>query len=408
MQGVLMLADRVLLSPTHPESVGLSAERLGRISRRLQTRIETGNLCGAVTAVARRGQLVHLQTHGHTALDRTGPMQQDSIFRLASMTKPVTAVAVLMLFEEGLVRLDDPAAAYIPELRDLTVATDESGEHAVPAAREITVRDLLSHSSGLGSAPAGTRLALAVRQARAEVGLHGAVADFMPRLKPIPISFQPGTAWAYSGVGGFDVLGRIVEVVSGRTLDQFFRERIFEPLGMQDTHFYLPEQKLARLVTAYEKTRDGLQEMLWATGNPAERNGTYFSGSGGLAGTAPDYLRFAQMLVNGGTLGDERFLSPKTVRLMATNHIGDLPIGRPEMRGYRFGLGVQVVADAGQARSLQTLGSFGWNGAFSTSFWVDPAEQMVHVFLTQTFVDPGFTFGLFSDLETLVNQAVTD
>jgi beta-lactamase family protein len=214
-----MLADRLLLTPARPEPVGLSTERLGRISRRLQMHIEAGDICGAVTAVARRGQLVHLETHGHTALDRTQPMQPDSIFRLASMTKPVTAVAVLMLFEEGLVRLDDPAAAYIPELRGLSVGTDDSGKYAVPAAREITLRDLLSHTSGLGSAPAGTPLAVAVRQARAEVGLHGAVGDFMPRLKTIPISFQPGTAWSYSGVGGFDVLGRMVEVISGQTLD---------------------------------------------------------------------------------------------------------------------------------------------------------------------------------------------
>jgi CubicO group peptidase (beta-lactamase class C family) len=403
-----MLADRVLLTPVRPESVGLSTDRLARLGRRLQAHIEAGTMSGAVTAVARRGRLVHLEPRGRTAPEGSQPMQPDSIFRLASMTKPVTAVAVLMLLEEALVRLDDPAAAYVPELRALRVATDERGADTIPAVREITLRDLLSHTSGLGSAAAGTPVAAAVRTARTEVGFHGSVADFMPRLKDIPLSFQPGTAWAYSGVGGFDVLGRIIEVVSGQTLDEFFRERIFEPLGMHDTQFYLAAEKLQRLVTACEITSGGLQEMHWPTGNPAEPNGTYYSGSGGLAGTASDYLRFAQMLLNGGVLEGERLLSPKTVRLMATNHVGDLRIGRPEMRGYRFGLGVQVIDDVGQARSLQTAGSFGWNGAFSTSFWVDPAEEMVHVLLTQTFVNPDFTFGLFADVETLVNQTVVE
>jgi CubicO group peptidase (beta-lactamase class C family) len=335
-------------------------------------------------------------------------MQTNSIFRLASMTKPVTAVAVLMLLEEGLIRMTDPATAYVPELRDLRVAIDPSSGETVPADREITIRDLLSHTSGLGSAPAGQPLALAVRQARRDVGIHGQVAEFMLPLGKIPLSFQPRTAWAYSGVGGFDVLGRIVEVVSDRTLDQFLRQHIFDPLGMTDTHFYLPAEKVTRLVSAYEQTPTGLHEMHWSTGNPSEPTGTYFSGSGGLAGTAPDYLRFAQMLVNGGELEGERLLGPKTIRLMAANHIGQLPIGRPEMRGYRFGLGVQVVDDIGKTRSLQSVGSFGWNGAFSTSFWVDPAEIMVHVLLTQTFVNPDFTFMLFSDIETLVNQAVVD
>jgi CubicO group peptidase (beta-lactamase class C family) len=400
-----MLADRAILSLATPESVGLSSDRLGRLARRLQVYIDRGDITGAVTAVARRGRLVHLEAQGYTALDRRQPVQPDSIFRLASMTKVVTAVAVLMLFEEGRLRLTDPVATFLPELRALRVATDDAGEETVPAAREIAIRDLLTHTSGLASSAVGP-LAEAARQARADVGPRGTLADLVPRLAPIPLSFQPGTAWAYSGMGGFDVLARIVEVVSGLSLDRFFRQRIFEPLGMRDTHFYLPDDQVARLVAVYQKTPSGLEELARPFANPADRDGAYFSGAGGLAGTAGDYLRFAQMLLDGGELEGERLLGPKTVRLMGTNHIGQLPIARADMRGYRFGLGVQVVDDVAQARSLQSAGSFGWNGAFSTSSWVDPAEQMVHVVLTQTLAHPELTAQLWADVETLVNQAV--
>ncbi|MBV9578291.1 MAG: beta-lactamase family protein, partial [Chloroflexi bacterium] len=332
-------------------------------------------------------------------------MQPDSIFRLASMTKVVTTVALLMLFEEGRVRLTDPVAAFLPAFRQLLVATTESAEETVPADREVVIRDLLTHTSGVASSRVGP-LAEAVQRARAGMGPRGTLADLVERLAAIPLSFQPGSAWAYSGLGGFDMLARIVEVVSGLSLERYFRERIFEPLGMRDTCFYLPDDKVSRLVAVYQKTDHGLVELERAFANPADRDGVYFSGAGGLAGTAEDYLRFGQMLLNGGELDGERLLSPKTVRLMRTNHIGQIPIQRGDMRGYRFGLGVQVVDDVAQARSLQTAGSFGWNGAFSTTVFVDPAEDMVHVFLTQTAVHPDLTAGLWADVETLVNQAI--
>jgi CubicO group peptidase (beta-lactamase class C family) len=389
----------------NPTTVGLSAERLGRIAPRVQSYIDRGDLTGSVLAVARYGELVLLDAIGHTALDGRNAMQPDSIFRLASMTKVVTAVAVLMLFEEGLLRLTDPVAEYVPSLGHPRVATSELAEETVDAEREITLRDLLTHTSGLGSSTVGP-LAEAVQRARADGGPRATLADVVQRLCGIPLSFEPGTAWAYSGLAGFDVLARIVELVSGSSLDRFFQERIFEPLGMHDTCFYLPDDKLPRLVSLYQKTEQGLVHLERSFANPADRGGTYFSGAGGLCGTAEDYVRFSQMLLNGGQLDGQRLLSPKTVRLMRTNHIGQLPIVRADMRGYRFGLGVQVVDDVAHARSLQSASSFGWNGAFSTTFFVDPAEDMVHVFLTQTAVHPDLTARLWADVETLVNQAV--
>jgi CubicO group peptidase (beta-lactamase class C family) len=371
----------------------------------LQAYVDDGDITGAVTGIARRGELVHLEALGHTSLDRHQAMRTDTIFRLASMTKVVTAVAVLMLFEEGRVRLTDPVPVFVPALANPFVATDESGEHTVPAEREVTVRDLLTHTSGLTSSSVGP-LAAAVQRARTQLGPRDTLGDLVQRLSAIPLSFQPGSAWAYSGLGGFDVLARIVELVSDMSLERFFHERIFEPLGMRDTCFYLPDSKLSRLVAVYQKTDHGLVHLERSLANPSDRDGAYFSGAGGLCGTAEDYVRFGQMLLNGGELDGERLLSPKTVRLMRTNHIGQLPIQRADMRGYRFGLGVQVVDDVARARSLQSATSFGWNGAFSTTFFVDPAEDMVHVFLTQTAVHPELTARLWADVETLVNQSV--
>jgi CubicO group peptidase (beta-lactamase class C family) len=291
-----------------------------------------------------------------------------------------------------------------------------SGEfHLVPAEREITVRDLLTHTSGLGSATVGPCFA-AARALLENLQPTTTLADSVPRMAEAPLSFQPGSAWEYSGVFGFDTLARVVEIVSGVPINRFFHERIFEPLGMQDTFFHIPAERISRVATVYERTPTGLQP---STAVPAllaqttDPNSRYNSGGGGLAGTAEDYARFALMLANGGRRGEgERLLARRTVELMASNHIGQLPWDRPinDLRGYRFGLGVRVLDDPAEASSLASRGTFGWSGAFGTNSWIDPVEQMVGIMLVQRqpgVVDPDLR-AIFPRIQTVAYQALDD
>src|SRR5579859_3753204 len=359
----MVIAERRVAAP---ESVGLNTARLLRMHEIVQTFIDRGVIAGAVTLVARGGQLAHLEAYGHMDLAAGRSMQSDTIFRLASMTKPIVSVATLMLFEAGKLLLTDPVSAFLPMFRDMQVATAEG---LVPADREITLRDLLTHTSGLGSATAGPGVAamaaLPPRQATQTL------EEVVPRMAEVPLSFQPGTCWEYSPGFGFDTLGRVVEIVSGMQLDRFLRQRLFEPLGMSDTAFAQPADKLSRVATVYERSEHGLRPgtPIAALGLSTDPNNRYFSGGGGLAGTAEDYYRFAVMLANGGQLDGERILSRKTVELMASNHIGQLPFDRPvsDLRGYRFGLGVRVLDNPAEGSTLASRGTFGWAGAFNTN-----------------------------------------
>ena len=412
-----------------PEDSGFSAERLGRIREAVQRHISAGSVPGAVTLVARRGKIVHFETHGYNDVEAKKPMPKDAIFRLASMSKPIGAVAVMMMIEEGTVRLNDPVSRFIPEFKQQMVAVPKPGPSTgaqggrggggrgrggpppdvdLVQARAITVRDLLTHTSGLMSGGPGQQTAPEpARQRTAEDTL----ATYMPRLGSVSLDFQPGTRWAYSGLHGFDVLCRIVEVASGMTIDRFMHQRLFDPLGMKDTGFTITAAKQPRMAIMYGRAQGGPSAALGTGGFQRQANQeglsspTYFSCSGGMISTAEDYLQFAQMLVNGGELNGRRYLGPKTIALMASNHTGDLvngQFGRP-VRGMGFGLGVQVVEDPVAADLRQSKGTFGWAGAYGTNVNIDPQEQMVNIIMMQTS-----TPALQRDFENAVMQAIID
>jgi CubicO group peptidase (beta-lactamase class C family) len=388
-----------------PEEVGLSSERLKRVNEAVQKHIAAGNVSGAVTLVARRGRIVHFEAQGMQDIETKKPMPKNGVFRLASMSKPITGTAVMMLVEEGKIRLNDPVSRFIPEFKSLNkVAMARPGGargagggpqpfDVVTATREITVRDLLTHTSGLVSGGLGA----ATAPARAE---NDTLATFIPKLGAVPLDFQPGTLWRYSGLVGFDVLSRIVEIVSGQTFDQFLKQRIFDPLGMKDTGFQLTPEQSSRLITMYRSTPQGLQP-----GNQGSST-QYFSGASALMTTAEDYLQFAQMMLNGGELNGKRLLSPKTIELMTSNHTGDMvngQFGRPA-RGMGFGLSMQVVEDPIAADLRVSRGAFGWPGGSGVAFWIEPQEKLVSIYMIQG----GSGGALRQEFENAVRQAIVE
>jgi CubicO group peptidase (beta-lactamase class C family) len=395
-------------TPTaRPEAVGLSTARLERVTDLMQGHIEAGTFAGSVTLVARHGRVALLEAQGRMDLESQVPMRTDALFRIMSMTKPVVAVAILMLVEEGKVRLTDPAGRFIPELQNLTVAVPNAAAsyspapsgavsapppwRSVPAQRPITVRDLLTHTSGLMSGGASSSAAVAI-------GAGETLAQVLPRLGSVPLDFQPGTQWAYSAQYGFDVLARIVEVASGVPFDRFVEERIFGPLGMRDTFFYRSDSD-ARRATLYQRSNGTLNK---AVDGPFI-NGAYFSGGGGLTSTAEDYLRFALLLLNGGELDGARLLSPPTAELMSAVFAPDTLPGRNPGEGY--GLGVRVVTDRAGRNTIVSNGTFGWSGAYNTHFFIDRERDLVAIFMTQVaYLE---TRGqIRDDFETAVMQAI--
>jgi CubicO group peptidase (beta-lactamase class C family) len=329
-------------------------------------------------------------------------MRKDSIFTIASMTKPVTAVAILMLAEEGTLRVTDPVSRFIREFETMNVAVPEPQPgagltlqmpfRAEPADRQITIKDLLTHTSGIvteGGSISSREAARAPRQ-RTET-----LADYIPRMAAVPLEFQPGERWQYSPAAGFDVLARIVEVVSGQAFDGFLKTRIFDPLGMQDTAFNLSEAQQTRLVTSYLRSAGGLEKQ------PSRPPTVYFSGGGGLMSTVEDYRRFAQMLLNRGQLQGKRLLKPQSVELMTSVHVPDTVPGRQPGEGW--GLGVRAITDATGQHTWLSKGSFGWTGAQSTHFWVDPEKELVAIVMVQTRGT-----GIPLDFEKLVMQSVVE
>jgi CubicO group peptidase (beta-lactamase class C family) len=318
---------------------------------------------------------------------------------MASSSKPVTGVAVMMLIEEGKIALTDPVSKYLPGFKGMKVAVENGSEiDLAPAAREVTIRDLMTHTSGLLSGGPGAKKAPAelVRPGGAGATLEEAVSNFAK----VPLDFQPGTKWRYSGLAGIDTLARVVEVASGQSFDDFLKSRLFGPLGMTDTSFVVPEGKKDRLASVHRRASGGLEKI------PSfiRFADTYYSGAGGLNSTAADFYRFAQMLVDGGRFEGRHLLSPRGVKLMGSNHVGDLfegQAGRP--KGMGFGLTVEVVVDPVTAGTFRSRGSFGWDGAFGTHFWVDPEERLVAVLLVQTSGRD-----LHRDFETAVMQAIVD
>jgi CubicO group peptidase (beta-lactamase class C family) len=418
--GTVLAASGGVPSTSKAEEVGMSAERLVRIHDTVLKHIEAKDVSGAVTLVARRGKIAHFEAQGLADIDAKKPMMKDTIFRLASMSKPITSVAVMMMVEEGKVHLNDRVSTFIPEFKSMKVAVAKGTTDKpvampafgrggpptappefdlVPAAREITVKDLLTHTSGLMSGGvSGAEQAKLVPR-----GPNDTLANYIPKLAQTPLDFQPGTLWRYSGLYGFDVLARIVEIASGQPYDQFLQQRLFTPLGMKDTGFAPAPDRMARLAAVYQRSSDGA---LRPAPNANQLiSGTYFSASGGLMSTAEDYLQFAQMLVNGGALNGKRYLSPKTVELMTANHTGDMvngQFGRPA-RGMGFALGVQVWLDPVAADRRVSPGSYGWEGAYGTLQVMDPAEKMVEIIMMQGANGP-----LQRDFENAVRQAIVE
>ena len=415
----LSLQGAGLVTTARPEDVGLSSERLDRIHDAVQRHIDAGSISGAVTLVARHGKIAHLEAHGLMDIESKRAMPKDGVFRLASMSKPITAVAVMMMVEEGKVRLSDPVSRFIPEFKSMKVAVakpNARGGGAAPASsggpggrggpppevdlvsatREITIRDLLTHGSGLMSNGLGN----ATAGAAATRGPDDTLATYIPKLGAVALDFQPGTLWRYSGLAGFDVLSRVVEIASGKPYDQFLRERLFDPLGMKDTGFALTPAIQPRLVTLYRRGQNGLERVPDQSGLSSA---TYFSGAGGLVSTAEDYAQFATMLVNGGELNGRRYLSPRTIELMASNHTGEMAGGQMGMspKGIGFGLGVQVVEDPVAADRRVSKGAWGWAGAYGTNVHIEPAADMVQIILMQTS-----TPALQRDFENAVAQAI--
>lgn len=375
-----------------PEEVGLSPARLAAFGRVLEERVAAGHIPGCVVLIARHGRIAWHQAFGRRDPGVDDPMRPDTIFRIYSMTKPMVSAAVMMLVEEGRLLLEEPVGRYIPVFAEMKVATADGGTE--PAARPMTVQDLLRHISGLTYAFRGNGPVHRAYRAAKVDPLGDTAADLVGALAGLPLLHHPGSRWEYSH--STDVLGRLVEAISGQSLGGFLAERVTGPLGMADTAFHVPPEKHARLAEGFPKDPDtGAAMSLLAVREPPH----FESGGGGMVGTAPDYARFAQMLLNGGRLRDTRLLSRKTVEWMTADHLGDIP--RPAdlvPPGHGFGLGFCVRTARGMVGVPGSVGNFFWHGMAGTTFWVDPAEDLVVVFMIQAIGQRGYYRALVRDL----------
>ncbi len=373
------------LPQAKPDNLGFSPERLGKIAPAMQQWIDEGKVAGAIGLIGRRGKIAYFDSYGYMDREAKKPMRKDAIFRIYSMTKAVTGVAVMMLYEDGKFGINDPVSKFLPEFANMKIAVQDSGKtvSTVAAKQQISIRDLLRHTSGLNySGPRGEDGQPGLFKARvATAGLD--LASVIKAFAAVPLLREPGTAFEYSY--SIDVLGRLVEVVSGMPLDQFFAKRIFEPLDMKDTGFWVPEAKWDRLTTLYAPKADTTIER--HKGPPQEsfkRAPGAFMGGEGLTSTARDYARFCQMLVGGGELGGARILGRKTVDMMRTDHIDGMPrVGEVLSKGWGFGLTFAVHPGPGKTGMIGSDGEYYWGGAAGTRFWLDPKEQMFGVFMIQ-------------------------
>ena len=392
----LFLATLAALTPTAgvaqelpriaPEDAGFATDRLSLIEEVLKDYVMEGELPGAVVAVLRNGAVVYEQAVGYSDVETRAPLATDAVFRIASQTKAVVSVAVMMLQDEGALLISDPVGKHLPAFAQTTVAVpgEDGAYEVVPADRPVTIRDLLTHTAGIsyGYGPGGDRWQEADITGWYFAHRDEPVRKTVDRMAALPFQAQPGDRFVYGYAT--DILGALVEEVSGLTLDRFLATRLFEPLDMRDTHFYLPPGKVDRLAAVHG--HDAAGKLIRSPEGPGmNTQGEYvngprvsYSGGAGLLSTARDYARFLQMMLNGGSLGDARILSPASVALMTANHIGDL-LGP----GSGFGLGFQVRLDLGAAGQPGSVGDYGWGGAYHTTYWVDPAEQLVVVYFTQ-------------------------
>jgi CubicO group peptidase (beta-lactamase class C family) len=403
--------SNTLLEST-PEAGGFSARRLARLDSGMSDWVKKKWVNGSVALIARNGKIVFYKAYGYNDLDAKTRLDKNGIFRIASQTKAITTVAVMMLWEEGKFSLEDPVAKFIPSFANAKVLqafhSKDTTYTTVPARKPITIRDLLTHTSGIGYASIGTAEANAIYAKNNIPGGLGVkdqkLSEAMTRLGTLPLMFQPGEKWMY-GLN-IDVLGYLVEIWSGMTLEEFFTTRIFQPLGMNDTYFNVPSEKASRLVNFFQEDSSGIKKQEKAFGGFLDMNfpiqkHDYFSGGGGLSSTIYDYAVFLQMLLNGGEYDGVRLLAHNSVRMMTMNQIGDLSLG-----DNKFGFGFSLVTENGSRLSPRQVGTYSWGGAFSTSYWVDPKENMVVLLYRQMWgshiVDTDNAFA------PLVYQAISD
>jgi len=419
-----------MLAPASPESAGMSKAALERLEAHVKHRyIEAGRFPGSQLVIYRRGKVVHSTVQGYADLERKVPVKDDTIFRIYSMTKPITSVAFMMLVEEGRVALDEPVAKYIPEWKDLGVFVAGSAPAFLtrPPSRPMLIVDLMRHTSGLTYGfQQRSNVDAAYREAKiGDVEKAGTLDSMIEQLAKIPLEFSPGEAWNYSVAT--DVIGYLAGKISGKPFEQFLKERIFDPLGMNDTDFYVPAGKAHRFAACYSADPKG-----GITFHAAQRKGTLtlqddpttssflsppslISGGGGLCSTSADYLTFCRALINGGEVGGVRLLGPKTLKLMTSNHLPnglDLPglsrslFSEATYNGIGFGLGFSVTMDPVKTLIPGSPGEFSWGGAATTSFWIDPAEELITIFMTQVLPSSAYPFR--RELRTMVYAAITD
>jgi CubicO group peptidase (beta-lactamase class C family) len=405
-------------TPASPESAGMSKAGLDRLDDHLKRRyVDAGRFPGTQLLVYRRGKIVHSAVQGFADIERKTPVKDDTIFRIYSMTKPITSVAFMMLVEQGRVALDEPVHKYIPEWKNLGVfqAGIAPAFLTRPSSRPMLIVDLLRHTSGLTYAfQQQTNVDAAYRELKiGEIETVGTLQSMIADLAKIPLEFSPGEAWNYSV--STDVIGYLVEKISGKPFEQFLKERIFDPLGMNDTGFYVPAGKAHRFAACYSADKGGIA----LQDDPATSSflvpPSFISGGGGLCATAADYLTFCRALLGGGELGGVRLIGPKTLALMTSNH---LPGGRnlPEMsrsmfseatyNGIGFGLGFAVTMNPSQTLIPGSAGEYSWGGAATTSFWIDPAEELIAIFMTQVL--PSSAYPVRRELRTMIYAAITD
>jgi len=397
------------LLPAKPEDAGFSSERLTRIDQTINEHLNAGHIPGAVVFIARNGKIVMYKAYGYSDVETKTPLKKDDIFRMASQSKAITSLAIMMLWEENKFGLDDPVSKYIPEFRNPKVMTRfniaDSTYSSVPAKSEVTIRQLLTHTSGIDYAGIGSQEFKAIyAKAGVTSGIGGitgpTIGEKMKVLGGLPLKHHPGEQFTY-GLNS-DVLGYLVEVLSGKSFDEFLRTRIFQPLGMKDTYFYLPKEKHGRLVSLHAQDGSGMVKVKGEifdrfNADYPKMAGTYYSGGAGLSGSIEDYAKFLQLFINGGTFNGTRLLSRKTVELMLTNQIGGIDASP-------FGLGFGLETAKNDHLDPATIGSFSWGGAFNTSYWGDSKEKIVALIYTNMY---GARFGNMG-IRTLVYQAIND
>ncbi|MGB0389289.1 MAG: serine hydrolase domain-containing protein [Ardenticatenaceae bacterium] len=398
---------------TNPEGVGLSSARLNKLKALAQRYVDQKKLPCVLTMVARRGQVVHFEPYGLMDMAAEKPVQKDTIFRIYSMTKPITSIGIMMLYEEGHFLLSDPVSKFIPAFKELKVVVGQDYERmdvlVGSLEREITLHDLLTHTSGLSYGLFEGHPVDDMYRDKNILGKDQTLAEMIEKIVSLPLVGQPGKVWQYSVAT--DVLGRVIQVVSGKSFDRFIEERILQPLGMSDTAFYVSQEKQKRFASLYALRPETGQlaqiPSLLSNYSPSVR---FFSGGGGLVSTATDYMRFCQMLLNGGELDGVRLVGRKTIELMTINHLPPelvpIALGETVLNGYGFGLGFRVMTNLAQGQVIGSEGEYGWGGAASTFFFIDPQEELIGILMTQFM--PSSYYPIRDQFKTAVYQALID